>query len=109
MLFWTLQVSLVLALFPSSSQVEIGGIFLIADPQLNLQRIMPKTWPDVTSWRRFYMPHTPEVSVQLLADLSPSNARVFAVVANAAAHFQAKAMPVHRGHELTPILQEVQA
>ena len=82
--------------------------FLIADPQLNLQRIMPKTWPDVTSWRRFYMSHTPEVSVQLLADLSPSNARVFAVVANAAAHFKAKAMAVHRGHELTPILQEVQ-
>ena len=109
MLFWTLQVSLVLALFPSSSQVGIGGIFLIADPQLNLQRIMPKTWPDVTTWRRFYMSHMPEVSVQLLADLSPSNARVFAVVANAAAHFKAKAMAVHRGHELTPILQEVQA
>lgn len=56
------------------------GQCLVADPQLSLQRVKPNSCPHIAAWRRINMSHRPAaVSVQLLAELSPKDATVFAL------------------------------
>ena len=83
------------------------GQCLVADPQLSLQRIKPNSCPHIAAWRRINMSHRP-VSVQLLAELSPKDATVFALVTDAASQTTAKSVSVSTGEALSPILDEVQ-
>ncbi|KAA6426523.1 MAG: hypothetical protein FRX49_03633 [Trebouxia sp. A1-2] len=62
---------------------------------------------DTSAWRRINMSHRP-VSVQLLANLSPKDATVFAVVTDAASQTTAKSLSVSTGEALSPILDEVE-
>jgi len=82
--------------------------YLVADPELSIQHIRPNSWPDTASWRRINIPQRP-VSVQLLAELTPKDASVFALVTNAAAQTTAKAVAIETGQALRPLLDEVQS
>ena len=83
------------------------GQCLVADPQLAPQRIKPISCPRITEWRRFNISHRP-ASVQLLAELSPKNATVFALVTDATRQTTAKTMSVSNGEALSPTFDEVQ-
>ncbi|KAL0030317.1 hypothetical protein WJX77_009389 [Trebouxia sp. C0004] len=89
--------------------LQLGQLAILdtSDPQLCLQRIKPNSCPHIAAWRRINMSHRP-VSVQLLAELSPKDATVFALVTDAASQTTAKSMSVSTGEALSPILDEVE-
>ncbi|DBA90033.1 TPA: hypothetical protein ACH3X2_004300 [Trebouxia sp. C0005] len=90
-------------------QLQLGqlAVFDTSDPQLSRQCIKPNSCPHTAAWRRINMSHRP-VSVQLLANLSPKDATVFAVVTDAASQTTAKSLSVSTGEALSPILDEVE-
>ncbi|DBA76298.1 TPA: hypothetical protein ACH3X1_010012 [Trebouxia sp. C0004] len=96
-------------LWALSVQLQLGQLAILdtSDPQLCLQRIKPNSCPHIAAWRRINMSHRP-VSVQLLAELSPKDATVFALVTDAASQTTAKSMSVSTGEALSPILDEVE-
>ncbi|KAL3147479.1 hypothetical protein ABBQ38_014536 [Trebouxia sp. C0009 RCD-2024] len=96
-------------LWALSVQLQLGQLAVLntSDPQLSLQRIKPNSGPHIAAWRRINMSHRP-VSVQLLAELSPKDATVFALVTHAASQTTAKSMSVSTGEALSPILDEVE-
>lgn len=96
-------------LWALSVQLQLGdsAVFDISDPQLSLQRIKPNSCLHISAWHRINMSHEP-VSVQLLADLSPKDASVFALVTDAALRTTAKCMSVFTGEALSPILDELE-
>ncbi|KAL0028802.1 hypothetical protein WJX79_008460 [Trebouxia sp. C0005] len=90
-------------------QLQLGqlAVFDTSDPQLSRQCIKPNSCPHIAAWRRINMSHRP-VSVQLLANLSPKDATVFALVTDAASQTTAKSLSVSTGEALSPILDEVE-
>lgn len=96
-------------LWALSVQLQLGQLAVLntSDPQLSLQRIKPNSCPHIAEWRRINMSHRP-VSVQLLAELSPKDATVFALVTDAASQTTAKVLSISTGKALSPILDEVE-